>query len=68
MNAIRFYREKNNISQKELADAVGVQPISISRYERSIRKLSVERAKCIAEYLSVDWTDLFKDVDNESES
>ena len=62
MNAIRYFREKESMSQKELADAVGLQPTSISRYERGVRQLSVDKAKKIADILKVDWTCLYDDA------
>ncbi len=62
MNALRYFREKESMSQKELADALGMQPTSISRYERGARQLSVDKAKKIAEILNVDWTRLYGDV------
>jgi transcriptional regulator with XRE-family HTH domain len=68
MSALKFLREQKHMSQKELADALGVQPTSISRYERGVRKLSVEKAKRIAEILGVDWTCLYNEADIEGDT
>lgn len=65
MNALKFYRQRNAMSQKDLADVLGVQPTSISRYEKGTRQLSVDKAKRIAVILNIEWTDLYKDVDTE---
>mgnify|MGYP002511082371 CR=1 FL=1 len=66
MNAIRYFREKESMSQKELADAMGLQPTSISRYERGVRQLSVDKAKKMADILKVDWTCLYDDASDGS--
>lgn len=54
MNALKYFREKESMSQKELADTLGMQPTSISHYERGVRQLSVDKAKKIADILKVD--------------
>lgn len=54
MNALKKFREQKHMSQKQLADALGVQPTSISRYERGARQLSVDKAKKIADVLEVE--------------
>lgn len=68
MNALKYFREKESMSQKELADALGVQPTSISRYERGARQLSVDKAKKIADILKVDWTCLYGDAGSDGET
>lgn len=63
MTAIKHYRKQKHMSQQELGDAIGVKAISISRYERGERKLSVDKAKQIGKALDTDWTLLFVDVE-----
>ncbi len=66
MNVLKRIRSEKRVSQKQLADAIGVQPTCISRYELGKRKLSVDKAKQIAEFLDVSWTVLFNE-DGESD-
>ena len=67
MNALRKFREEKHMSQKQLADAVGVQPTTISRYEKGYRQLSVDKAKVIAQILEVEWTLLYNEIDDGSD-
>ena len=59
MENMRKARLAKKLSQKELADELGVTTATISRYESGERKLPVETAKRIAEILGVDWYTLF---------
>ena len=59
MENLRKTRLAKKLSQKELADELGVTTATISRYESGERKLPVETAKRIAEILGVDWYTLF---------
>ncbi len=59
MENLRKARLAKKLSQKELADELGVTTATISRYESGERKLPVETAKRIAEILEVDWYTLF---------
>ncbi len=59
MGNLRKARIEKKLSQKELADELGVTTATISRYESGERKLPVETAKRIAEILGVDWYTLF---------
>ena len=59
MENLRKARLAKKLSQKELADELGVTTATISRYESGERKLPVDTAKRIAEILEVDWYTLF---------
>ena len=59
MENLRKARLAKKLSQKELADELGVTTATVSRYETGERKLSVETSKRIAEILEVDWYSLF---------
>lgn len=59
MENLRKARLAKKLSQKELADELGVTTATISRYESGERKLPVETAKRIVEILEVDWYTLF---------
>ncbi|MBJ7937857.1 MULTISPECIES: helix-turn-helix domain-containing protein [Bacillus cereus group] len=77
---IRHLRELNNLSQKKLADALGLTNTQLSRYERGERSPEPETIKLIADYFDVTTDYLhgrinnpnyshndFKDVINDSE-
>ena len=57
-NNIRVYRAMKNISQKELAEAVGLTQQTISRAENS-SAMSLTTAKKIADYFGVGIDDIF---------
>lgn len=58
VNNIRVYRAMKNISQKELAEAVGLTQQTISRAENS-SAMSLTTAKKIADYFGVGIDDIF---------
>ena len=51
MNRIRAIRVERNLSQKELAEKVGLSQVNVSRYEKGQRKLEIQTAARIAEAL-----------------
>jgi transcriptional regulator with XRE-family HTH domain len=57
---IRLYRERKNITQRELADRIGKTWEMISRYERGVSS-PLNQMDNIANALNVDVTDLLKD-------
>ena len=48
---IRLKREKNNLSQEQLAERIGVSQMMVSYYERDFKPLSFEMAIRIARVL-----------------
>lgn len=54
-------RIKKEISQAQLADAVGVVRQTIGNIECGLALPSVKTAKAIAEVLEFDWTEFFAD-------
>lgn len=50
---IRYLRELNNLSQKKLADALGLTNTQLSRYERGERNPEPETIKLVADYFDV---------------
>ncbi|NOU68347.1 helix-turn-helix domain-containing protein [Paenibacillus sp. LMG 31461] len=50
---IKYLREKLDISQKRLADALGITNIQVSRYETGDRKPDPDTIKKIAEFFDV---------------
>ena len=57
-NKIKFYRSKKNVSQKELADAIGVTQQTIWRVEK-LGTTNLITAKKIADYFKVGIDDIF---------
>lgn len=53
---IRAIRRKRGMSQKELADKLGVTISSISRYEGGSRQMTVNRFEQILDELSAEYT------------
>ncbi|MBC9808150.1 helix-turn-helix transcriptional regulator [Carnobacterium maltaromaticum] len=53
-------REKNNLTQKTIADKAGIARTTYSSIEQGRRNPSVKNAMRIAEVLGFDWTIFFK--------
>lgn len=54
---LKYYRLKNNLTKKELAEKVNVAPMTISHYESGQRKPSMEILKALASVLGVRVSD-----------
>ena len=54
---LKYYRLKNNMSMKELADLVQISPMAISYYEKEERKPDMQTIKALAKALNVRVTD-----------
>lgn len=50
---LKELRLEHNLSQKALADAIGVSDIAVSRWESKLRTPNIETLKLIAEYFGV---------------
>ena len=50
---IKLLRKSNNVTQKALADAVGVSEIAIQRYEYGTRKPTIDILIAIANHFNV---------------
>ena len=51
---LKYYRLKNNMSMKELADLVQISPMAISHYEKEERRPDMQTIKATVELVSVD--------------
>jgi transcriptional regulator with XRE-family HTH domain len=51
---IRQAREQKHVTQAKLAEAIGVDPSQISRFESGTRRMHVDEARKIAEFLRID--------------
>lgn len=54
---LKYYRLKNNLSMKELADLVQISPMAISYYEKEERRPDMQIIKALAEALHIKVTD-----------
>ena len=60
---LKYYRLKNNMSTKELADLVHISPMAISYYEKEERKPDMNTIKALAKVLHVRVTDFLANRD-----
>ena len=58
-NNIRPFRKKAGMTLNDVADCIGVSPMSISYLERGKVKMSREQAEALARLFEVDVIDLF---------
>ena len=58
-NKIKYYREKNNITQKELAEELNTTQQSIARYESGERKADQNILFALANYFNININDFF---------
>lgn len=65
LNNIKQIRESKGMTQKELAEAVGIKQVNISQYENGTKKPKLERLKKITNVLNVSYLDLIDDDENE---
>lgn len=63
-NKIRYWRLLREMTQEQLADAVGMQKQQISRLETGEREAYVHRLRAIARVLDVETADLLSPMDN----
>lgn len=61
---LRYYRLKNHLSKKALADKVNISPMSVTNYENGSRKPNMETMRALAAVLGVRVSD-FLAVRNE---
>ena len=61
---LKLYREKHNMTQKEIARILGVEPGTISKYELGITEPNIEPIKKLAEIFNVTIDELIRDEKN----
>lgn len=61
-NRLKILRVKHNMSQKELADAVGMKQPMINRIEQGTSSLTMSNAIKIAQVLGEPFSELFEDL------
>lgn len=60
---LKYYRLKNNMSMKDLANLVGISPMAISYYEKEERRPDMQTIKALAKALHVRVTDFLVNRD-----
>ena len=62
-NKIKLYRENKKMTQKEIAEIIGVEPATISKYESGMIEPNIEALKKISEIFEVTLDKLLIDED-----
>lgn len=57
---LKTIRQEKNIKQKELANAIGVSPSLVSKWEKGTRQLDLNTAHVIAKYLNITIDELIE--------
>ncbi len=65
---LRELRKKAGLTQRELAEAVGITEQAIGHYEVGRRNLNVSLAKKIAKVLNCKWWELYEDDEAEEQT
>ena len=60
-NKIKAYRELNKMTQKDVAEILGVEPATISKYEAGTIEPNIESLKRLAETFNITVDELIKD-------
>ena len=68
MNRIKELREKNGILQKELADMMGVNYVSVSKWENGKTYPTGENLRRLAEILHCEPEDILQDIKKEPQN
>ena len=61
MISVKALREKQGLSQEDLASKIGLTRSAVAMIENGSNKLTVDNAKKIGEVLRVDWKEFFID-------
>ena len=61
---IKYYREANNITQKQLADKLNVKHNTVSSWESGTNSIDIEILFKICDYIGVSVSDIYKDNKN----
>lgn len=67
-NKIKYYREKKNISQKELGELLNTTSQTISRYESGKRGTNQDILFLLAEYFNININDFFPPINNNNDN
>lgn len=62
---LKYYRLKNNMTKRALADAIGVTPMAITNYENDDRQPNMDTLKALAKALNIRVTDFLANTGGE---
>jgi transcriptional regulator with XRE-family HTH domain len=62
MNVLRDYRTKNHMTQRALAELVGVERVTVARWESGKRKIGKDKLVEISEKTKISKRDLRPDL------
>ena len=62
---LKYYRLKNNMTKRALADAIGVTPMAITNYENGDRNPNMDTLKLLANALNIKVTDFLANTGGE---
>ncbi len=62
---LKAIRKEKRMTQSEVAEAVGIKRLRYQTYESGKRQPKPEMAMRIAEVLDFDWTEFFKEAEND---
>lgn len=62
---LKYYRLKNNMTKRALADAIGVTPMAITYYENGDRNPNMDTIKLLANALNIKVTDFLANTGGE---
>ena len=65
---LKYFREREHLSQKQLAEKLGISSSTISMYEVGSRQPNFEMEEAIADFFNVDLNTLRGKVANENNS
>lgn len=65
---IKFFRENLGLTQKQLADMIGVTAVTITRYEQNKREPDINTLLKISTALNVSLLDIIQEKDTDSTS
>lgn len=63
-NKIKVYRENKKMTQKEIAEILGVEPATVSKYESNMIEPNIESLKKLAETFGISVDELLKDEED----
>lgn len=59
---VRYYRDKKNLTQKQVGEILGLSQKGFSKKERGDRKFTIDEALKLEEILGVSIYELFKEL------
>lgn len=59
MKTLKEFRAKRGITQKAVAEYLGVSRQTYNRYENMQEKMTIEQAKTVCDFLRCDVSDIF---------